>query len=327
MDIADRRREEEALSASEARFRQMFHGHSAVQLVIDPTTGDIVDANQAAACFYGWPISELKVMNIRQIYDLPSENVQDRMASAVAAPNARFEFRHRLADGSMRDVEVYSNGIDVAGRPYLYSIIHDISNRVQAEQSQRATYDRLQRAEEFARFGHWEYSLDDRIMHASVGASRIYGFFAPDIPLDAIRSCALAEYRAILDEALRDLVEHNSPFDQEFKIRRFSDGKIVQVHSKAEYDARTNRIFGVVQDITERKRIEEERERLIVELQQAIDQVKTLSGIVPICSYCKKIRDDRGYWEQVEAYVSKHTEAQFSHGICPQCLEQFCPEE
>jgi PAS domain S-box-containing protein len=318
---------EEARRASETRFRQMFHVHSAVLLVIDSTTGDIVDANEAAACFYGRPISELKAMNIRQINDLPWEKVQDRMASAVAVPNAHFEFRHRLADGSMREVEVYSNGIEVAGHAYLYSIIHDISDRVRAEQLQHATYDRLQRAEEFARFGHWEYSLDDRIIHASEGASRIYGFLAPDIPLDDIRNCALAEFRPILDEALRDLVEHNLPFDQEFKIHRISDGEIVHVHSKAEYDVHTNKIFGVVQDITGRKRVEEERERLIVELRQALEQVKTLSGIVPICSYCKKIRDDRGYWEQVEAYVSKHTEAQFSHGICPQCLEHFCPEE
>jgi hypothetical protein len=86
-------------------------------------------------------------------------------------------------------------------------------------------------------------------------------------------------------------------------------------------------VFGVVQDITDRKRIEDERERLIVELQQAIEQVKTLSGIVPICAHCKKIRNDRGYWEQVEAYVSEHTEAEFSHSICPHCFELFYPEE
>ena len=57
-------------------------------------------------------------------------------------------------------------------------------------------------------------------------------------------------------------------------------------------------------------------------LQQAFDQIKTLRGIVPICAYCKKIRDDKGYWSQVEKYVSEHTDAKFSHGICPQCLER-----
>jgi PAS domain S-box-containing protein len=326
MDISDHRRVEEALTASELRFRQMFHGHSAVMLVIDPTTGGIVDANDAAALFYGWPIAELKEMTIQRINALPSEVVQDRMASAAAAPSARFEFRHRLADHSTREVEVYSNRIQIAGRAYLYSIIHDITERVLAEQTQRAVHDRLIHAEEFARFGHWEYSLDDRIMHASEGASRIYGFHTPTLPLETIRNCALAEYRPILDSALRDLIERNLPFDQEFAIHRISDGEIVQVHSKAEYDAKTQRVFGVVQDITDRKRIEADRERLIGDLQQAIQDIKTLSGIVPICAHCKKIRDDRGYWEQVEAYVGKHTEAEFSHGICPQCLDRFYPE-
>jgi hypothetical protein len=97
----------------------------------------------------------------------------------------------------------------------------------------------------------------------------------------------------------------------------------VHVHSRAEYDAGTRKVFGVVQDITDRKRIEGEREDLIVELRQAIEQVKTLKGIVPICANCKKIRDDQGYWEQVDAYVSRHTDARFSHGICPDCLKRL----
>jgi phosphoserine phosphatase RsbU/P len=62
------------------------------------------------------------------------------------------------------------------------------------------------------------------------------------------------------------------------------------------------------------------------ELRQALDQIKTLRGIVPICAHCKKIRDDQGYWNQVEAYVSRHSEARFSHGICPDCTRTFFPE-
>ena len=64
----------------------------------------------------------------------------------------------------------------------------------------------------------------------------------------------------------------------------------------------------------------------IKELHQALDQVKTLRGIVPICASCKKIRDDKGYWNQVEVYVRNHTEAEFSHGICPDCMKRLYPE-
>lgn len=80
-------------------------------------------------------------------------------------------------------------------------------------------------------------------------------------------------------------------------------------------------------DITERKQIELERERLIIELQTALEQVKRLSGLLPICASCKKIRDDRGYWQQVEVYIRDHSDVEFSHGICPDCMAELYPED
>ncbi|MBN1627162.1 MAG: response regulator transcription factor [Deltaproteobacteria bacterium] len=77
------------------------------------------------------------------------------------------------------------------------------------------------------------------------------------------------------------------------------------------------------------RRMIEMQDRLeakVKELQKALDEIKTLQGILPICSFCKKIRDDQGYWNQVEAYVSKHSDAQFSHAICPECMKKHYPE-
>ncbi|MCK5022971.1 MAG: DUF3365 domain-containing protein, partial [Candidatus Aenigmarchaeota archaeon] len=71
---------------------------------------------------------------------------------------------------------------------------------------------------------------------------------------------------------------------------------------------------------------EREQQELIKTLQRALLEIKTLQGIVPICSFCKKIRDDKGFWNQVESYVSKHTEAKFSHGVCPDCQREHYPE-
>jgi hypothetical protein len=76
----------------------------------------------------------------------------------------------------------------------------------------------------------------------------------------------------------------------------------------------------------DRKRAEAEREKLIAELQAALAEVKTLSGLLPICANCKKIRDDRGYWLQVERYIQEHSEAEFTHGLCPDCAQQLYPE-
>jgi YesN/AraC family two-component response regulator len=68
------------------------------------------------------------------------------------------------------------------------------------------------------------------------------------------------------------------------------------------------------------------RERLILELQDALDRVKTLSGLLPICASCKKIRDDEGYWNQLEAYIQEHSDVVFSHGLCPECAKKLYPE-
>lgn len=85
-------------------------------------------------------------------------------------------------------------------------------------------------------------------------------------------------------------------------------------------------MVGIAADITDRKRAEAEREKLIADLQTALADVRTLSGLVPICANCKKIRDDGGYWRQLEAYIQERTPAHFSHGICPDCMAKLYPD-
>lgn len=80
------------------------------------------------------------------------------------------------------------------------------------------------------------------------------------------------------------------------------------------------------QEIERRKALEQEREKLIAELQQAISEIKTLRGFLPICASCKKIRDDEGYWQQIEQYIQDRSDAQFSHSICPECTKRLYPE-
>ena len=75
-----------------------------------------------------------------------------------------------------------------------------------------------------------------------------------------------------------------------------------------------------------RAKLESERETLIKELQEAIAKIKTLSGLIPICAWCKKIRDDQGYWQTVEHYVKEHSQAEFTHGMCPDCQKKYFPE-
>jgi PAS domain S-box-containing protein len=86
-------------------------------------------------------------------------------------------------------------------------------------------------------------------------------------------------------------------------------------------------VVGVALDLTERVRAEEDRERLIEELQDALDRVKVLSGLIPICTHCKAVRDDKGYWQQVDAFMREHSNAKLSHSICPECAQKMMPED
>ncbi len=88
-------------------------------------------------------------------------------------------------------------------------------------------------------------------------------------------------------------------------------------------------LIGIVesfQDITDRIKAENAKVELIDDLQEALDRVNLLSGMLPICASCKKIRDDKGYWNQIETYIRDHSEAEFSHGICPECAQKLYPE-
>jgi len=115
----------------------------------------------------------------------------------------------------------------------------------------------------------------------------------------------------------------------ELQLRR-ADGATIwaqdNVRAVRDADGNVQYYEGSLVDITQRKEAEEERERLIGELQKALSEVKTLSGLLPICASCKRIRDDQGYWQQVEEYVSEHTEAEFTHSICPDCMKRLYPE-
>ena len=84
-------------------------------------------------------------------------------------------------------------------------------------------------------------------------------------------------------------------------------------------------IFCICRDITSRKKAEKEREDLIKRLQESLAEIRTLRKILPLCSFCKKVRDDKGYWEQVDVYLHKHSSVDVSHGICPECMKKHYP--
>ncbi len=132
-DITDRKLTADELRKSETLFRNLFDLHAAVKLLIDPETGAIVDANLAAVTYYGWSRDEMRGMRIQEINTLSPGEVAAEMQRAKDAHRSYFEFRHRRADGSIRDVAVFSSNVSGVGKPLLHSIIHDITERKQAD--------------------------------------------------------------------------------------------------------------------------------------------------------------------------------------------------
>ncbi len=184
-------------------YRNLFENSHSIMLIIHPESGAILDANTSACSFYQYPKHELLKMTIMQINDLTTEMIYAEMQTAKEEKRNYFNFRHRLATGEVRPVEVYSSPIILGDQKVLYSIIHDISDRV---------------------------------------------------------------------------------------------------------------------------RIEKERAEYIEKLQQAQTEITKLKGILPLCSFCKKIRDKEGQWHNVDVYIHHNSEADVSHTVCPDCLREQYPE-
>ncbi len=156
----------------------------------------------------------------------------------------------------------------------------------------------------------------DRIIDINSTASRLLGTRSPPVGKE------LQETFPALSECLR----RN---DETLTLSPPGRGDMTLEVSVTKLTSKTGRRSGkilLMRDVTERRRAEKEREKLVADLSDALTNLKRLSGLLPICASCKKIRDDKGYWHQVENYMKDHAEVEFSHGICPECSARLYPD-
>lgn len=152
-DITARKQAEEAFRASAQMYHDMFEKNQAVKLLIDPDNGLIIDANSAASLFYGYTIEQFKAMKINNLNTLSVTEIKTEIASAVSGNKSYFNFRHRLHNGEIRDVEVYSSPLEFNGRTLLHTIVHDNTARKQAEEKLRKSETRYHRLFESTKEG------------------------------------------------------------------------------------------------------------------------------------------------------------------------------
>lgn len=172
-------------------------------------------------------------------------------------------------------------------------------------------------------------NMDDVITTWNSGARELFGYTAEEtigqsaylIVPDALKSAT----REVLAGLSRG--EAVEPFET-MRVRK--DGLKIDVYLAISpirrLDGQLVGASSIAYDITERKRIESERTKMIEQLNDTLSKVKTLSGLLPICASCKKIRDDKGYWQKLETFVHEHSNAEFSHSICPDCMERMYPD-
>ena len=171
--------------------------------------------------------------------------------------------------------------------------------------------------------------LDGKIVSWNAGACKLYGYTSAEAVGQSITLLVPPEHAQALGPLMERVErgEHISHFET---TRRRKDGELAEVSLSMSpvrnSDGQIVGISTIAHDIAERKRAERERERLVGELQRALAEVKTLSGLLPICSHCKKIRDDKGSWNQIEVYIRERSNADFTHSVCPECAKRYFPE-
>ena len=273
-DVTEKRRAREILKDSEARYRALFHDTHAVMLLIDPKEGRIIDANPAACAFYGYSPETMTTLRVSDINTLPADQLRSRMDMTATTKGQHFFFQHRLADGQIRDVEVFSGPIAIDNRSLLYSIIHDITERKRAEEALRSSEIRLKQAEEIAHLGSWALERENDRLVWSDEVFRIFGLQpqAFDATYAAFLAAVHPDDREAVDDAYqRSLQDENGIYAIAHRIVR-PDGTIRQVNEKCQHyrdeSGQVIRSVGMIHDITEQWRTQTALERSNRELEQ-----------------------------------------------------------
>jgi len=337
-----RRKAEAVLQESERRFRSL----------VEATSDWIWETNSERLYTYASPkIKDLLGYAPEEVIGMsPFDLMPKAEAERVAIEFAEIERARRPFAGLINvnlhkdghEVILESSGVPIFDNKGNYAgycgFDRNITERRQSEEALRTSQIRLSEAMDLAHLVYWDADLATRELLFN---DLFYSFCGTTAENEGGDRMQLGEYtkRFVPPEdwpgfsalILRALAgkERETVLNHEHRlIRRNGEERHVLTRIKIVRNEAGEpvRIYGANQDITERKRAEEEREKLVRELKDALAQVKTLSGLLPVCASCKKIRNSKGVWEEMESYIRDRSEADFSHGICPECAAKLYPE-
>lgn len=240
----------EDLRESESRFRRLFEESQATMLLVDPADGSIVEANSSAISFYGWTADELRGMKVFQINKLPKEELQQKIRDAGSKKQNRFSFQHLLANGEIRDVEVYSGPIRQSGRDLLYSIVFDVTERASYERNLQAALQEKEAVLTTAIDGFWIVDESGRILEVNDAYCRMSGHTRDDVLNLRVWELDADEKESDFQRTFREVVE-NPGVRIERKHRRKDGGTCtLEISARALQVTHGTRICAFFRDVT-----------------------------------------------------------------------------
>ncbi len=290
----------------------------------------IIYANKRYADMLGYTVEEVIGTSIwdhilsedKTIFE---QRAEDRKKSE--SKDSGYHLRMKCKDGTIKWMDIYSTEMPMEDEPLRMGNMVDITKQKAAEEALG------QSEEKFKFLFHFSNDctviMDTKLnyLHANHAANRYLGKDNGSLEGKNIKEALtdFPEFRNLWTQRLEKYLLTETPRLVEDEII-LGDRIVWSESSLSSIKDSSGKLVAVgilYRDITERKKMEAEREKLIGELTSALKEVNQLSGLLPICSHCKKIRGDEGSWENLEFYIQERSDAQFSHGICPDCMKLF----
>jgi PAS domain S-box-containing protein len=239
--------------------------------------------------------------------------------------------QYRITDGGILHYEIIASPLrDSTGKVVAgIEAVRDITQRKKMEEKLRESEERFRRIFEDGPLGMLIADPDFKILKVNRAVCEMLGYAEADLTGRSIGEITHAEDMEKSAGLSKQLLHGEVPLFRLEKRYIKKNGEALWVNLTVTairgQEGKVLYALGMVENISRRKLAEQERERLVRDLQQALDKAKMLHGLLPMCAWCKKIRNDKGYWQKVETYVQEHSDASFTHGICPECLNKVDP--
>ena len=249
------------------KFKSYFENNKAIMLQVHPESKHIIDANQAAINYYGYPKTKLLLKTVNDLNIIPPDEISKLMKKALKHKSNLFHFKHRLANDKIRDVEVFASPFNVGTVKYMIVTIHDISQRINAEQKVKKQNKELKqsqfylkKAQEMGCIGTWELDLIENKLMWTDESYRIFGIpIGTELTYEIFLNCVHPDDREYVNKKWKAALK-NEPYDIEHRLIVNNKVKWVREKAEIEFDKKAKAIksIGFAQDITYKKETEAE---------------------------------------------------------------------